>query len=109
MAKRRKDPAGEMMPAGTEAKESYLADIPAVRSFENSCGSFAEMLYNLAKSNANRGGTNTITDANVNDAYRELTRPTNKNYVPVCLGEAMMIIGGALFGSLIFNYALECY
>jgi hypothetical protein len=109
MSKRQKDPSSELITSDSGAGQpddgSSILPVSTVRKLESSFNQFAEMLYDLSKSNANRHGTSTVTDADVDDAFRELTRPTYKNYVPICLGEAMMIIGGALLGSLVFNYA----
>lgn len=66
-------PNGNIVPSDSESKKSYLADIPATRTFERLWSRFGNMLFDLANSKANRRGTSTITDVDIEDAFRELT------------------------------------
>jgi hypothetical protein len=41
----------------------------------------------------------TVVDSDVNDAFRELTRPSTTSRWHKCVGDALLIIGGALLFS----------
>ncbi len=45
-----------------------------------------------------------LTDADFEDAYRELTRPSRQTVVGKCLGDFVMVFGGAFLGTLQSSY-----
>ena len=99
MPRKKQDSAGEIVPRES-GSISYPEDTPAMRAYSSCCDRFSKMLLELAGTIAHRRGTSMITDADVEDAHRQITRPSNRTLFATCLGDLLMIAGGAFIGAL---------
>jgi len=99
MPRKKQEPSGDVIP-GESGPVSYPEDTPAVRAYSSCCERFAQMLLSLAGTYANRRGTTMVTDADVEDAYREITRPNRRKVFATVLGDFLLLAGGAFFGTL---------
>jgi histone H3/H4 len=89
--------AGEIV---ARESSSFPEDTPAVRTYSNCCERFANQLIAVAGTLARRRGSSMVTDADFEDAYRQLTRPNNRTLLATCMGDLLMIAGGAFIGVL---------
>lgn len=64
------------------------------RAYDNCMQKFSDMLANQATANTTRRGSRTPTEADVEDAFRFLTRITTTGTIQRVCGDALMILGG---------------
>jgi len=66
------------------------------RAYDAHVSRFGNLLGERAFSVMRARGSKTPTDADVDDAYRDLVRGDNPNKARKCIGDAAMIVGGLL-------------
>lgn len=88
-------------PAAVAPKHQTVADVDEVpiatqRALDGIMERFFDMLTKRAVGLMKARGSTTPTDADLEDAYRELTRPTNSSRMSKCLGDGALVVGGTL-------------
>ena len=98
MPPRKKQGSAVEIVAQEPSTPSYPEDTPAVRAYSSCCDRFAKLLLGHAGTLARRRGSSMVTDADFEDGYRQLTRPNNRALLATCMGDLLMIAGGAVIG-----------
>lgn len=81
-----------------EPDERSVEDVPLAtqRAYDAIMKRFSDMLQEHAVCNMKRRGSATPTDADIYDAFRQLTRPKSVSKAQRIAGDALMVFGGVM-------------